>query len=161
MPSVIDGRSPTFAVARGACSYQRLKQRQWSHGDNQNNCIHDPAAAHFCTLLRGKKFAAARRWGAGNPPFSILRAPEAAAFCGRQCWHPALAPMQRHQQASLKRIQRSAPASQLQSAHSTLMAAPWRQELSSFWCNDLAACCGGGHEPPWVLRPLAAACSTL
>ena len=49
MPCVINGRSPTFAVARGACSYQCLKQGQWSHRDNRTNCIHDPAAAHFCT----------------------------------------------------------------------------------------------------------------
>ena len=49
MPFVVDGRSPTFAVARGACSYQCLKQRQWSHRDNRTNCIRDPAAAHFCT----------------------------------------------------------------------------------------------------------------
>ena len=48
MPFVIDGRSPTFAVARGACSYQCLKQGQWSHRHNRTNCIHDPAAAHFC-----------------------------------------------------------------------------------------------------------------
>lgn len=153
MPFVIDGRSPTFAVARGACSYQRLKQGQWSHGDNRGNSI--------SVLAAWKNFAAARRWGTGNPIFNILTAPEAAAPCGRQRWHPALAPLQRHQQASLKRIQRSAPASQLQSAHSTLTAAPWRQQFSSFWCDDLAACCGGGHEPLWVLRRLAAAPSTL
>ena len=48
MPFVIDGRSPTFAVARGACSYQCLKQGQWSHRHNRTNCIHEPAAAHFC-----------------------------------------------------------------------------------------------------------------